>query len=70
MFYPATPRYFVGKQRQVPAAKASGPLCPGAEGVPSRRHRRRNHAACELFQTRQDKKTLPLTLNNFERCSV
>lgn len=64
MFYPPTPRYFVWKQRQVPAVKASGPLCPGAEGVQSRHHRRWNHAACESCWIRQDKKTLPLTFNN------
>lgn len=68
MFYPATPRYFVWKQRQVPAVKAGGPLRPGAEGVQSRHYRRWNHAACEFLQTRQDKQTLPFTFNDSRRC--
>lgn len=41
-------RVFVGEQRQVPSVESGSPLCPGAEGVQSSHHCRRNYAACEL----------------------
>lgn len=50
LFFLIICRYFVREQRQVLAVESSGPFCPGAEGVQSGHHRRRNHAACKLFK--------------------
>lgn len=52
MFLPFL-RHFVREQRQVPPVEPCSPLCSGAEGVQSRHHRWRDHAACELRQNKR-----------------